>query len=499
VWYADWGHYGWLSSVYYRALTERGISEWIQTILYAERGRGPLLPFLTQFLMPLRGWFAYPQTVFLLVNPLAEFATLILLASVIQRLWGRRLLTVVILIFVCSTPLFLGMSYRFFTEPLQGLAVAGMIYVFVAGESWGWAEVILGTGACFSIGLLAKPSTPLFQAPFAVAAILHCARRGWGPSFRASLPMRLVACFFGVAVTLAALGWYAVNLKEVGLYVRWASVSPMMLHYGSSLPFLGKLRYWIVSYLDVLSPRWLQYALGSTGGCIFVYALAFRRRWERADLAALLSLVTIASAIVVFAFSINEDIRYTFALLPPTAIGLAWVVARLPGQVMVLALGTALLLQFGALFGQVSDARRPGSLRQYHWSVKADASAIDRINRVLSAVCSEREEVYVLGSETSDFEANALSFYSAMSESGHRCKFVQARWLTPGGEPHPEAAYRAIKSRRYRKVIIDALEHPPDRLFNSIRDPLQRLIENDAAFRKVRIPIDSVSLYELVP
>ena len=100
---------------------------------HAFGSKPPAIAWLGQFFIPLGVWLGSIPTALLLSVVLCQATTIGLLFAAGRQLSGA-LAGLVAALTAAAAPLTVSMSHEYFVEPLQGMAVAWLLYIMVAAR-----------------------------------------------------------------------------------------------------------------------------------------------------------------------------------------------------------------------------------------------------------------------------------------------------------------------------------------------------------------------------
>ena len=150
VWGWDPALYGQVSVDLWCSLAEG--SHWRKAMLNAFAVKSPGIAWFGQFWVPLGNYIGSIETGLLLSVLMTQFATLLLISSVIRKLFPKRGALSVLGILICvSAPLFVALTHQYFVEPLQMFAVA--YFYWLAARSFELNRLSITTHLLIAISL----------------------------------------------------------------------------------------------------------------------------------------------------------------------------------------------------------------------------------------------------------------------------------------------------------------------------------------------------------
>jgi hypothetical protein len=500
VWLWDQAYYGEVSVNLWFSLSHQP-AQWPAALANAVGFKPPGIAWLGQLFVPI-GRFAGSIEFGLMLSVVAvQFTTLVMTYKIGKEFTpDRQSLPLLGGLFVASSPLFVGMTHQYLTEPLQLLAVT---YAYWIAMKVSEMHLLQGVGhllCATAIGMAAKTSTPLYSLlPGLVAAVQIFQRVA--KNRRDTALIRAggwKVCLLGVAAfTLVAL-WYARNFRAVRWHIQNAVTAEFAINYGRIDSFANKFGYWlsVAQKSFLIHEAALALATAVVVG-MFISAVGTGRSrrlfpWSRLDTVATCALVHVIVVLSVFSTNIVEEQRYIFPLLASFLI-LFLRMASWVGKPLVEAIIlVALLGQWGYAHARALGAteRNP---RISNWVKPVQVVKIrqDEIQRVITSTCTPNWEgrYNVVGVELPWMNANALSFYAAKErlQSHIDCHYTSLGYA----EKDLSRAWDRLNDLRIAHLISleeGAHPNPPDFL-NHISVPILSEIRHDARF--VQLPFDS--------
>ena len=390
VWQGDQADYG-QACVNLWYWLGRSPMQWARTMDTCLYFKAPGVAWFGQFFVPFARVFGSVERSLLIYILLTQFVTLVLLYRIGLRLFPQsHLIPALGVLFASASQLFVGLSHQMYTEPLQTLVVAWIVYVSTQAREWPKARIAIHLVSALVLGALAKTTTPLYCA-------LPCAYSAWFVVTRAEacdLPAelkmrrsRILSVAFGSLAIPCAL-WYYRHLRIAWQHVRESSYGDVAVHYASRDTVPHKLIAWSHLLAQSFFGPYLIWGTVTVLGLGFL--LIYRRRGSpksgRQPSVQALSIVSaLQVSIVLFAFSLNitVDARYLLALLPSAAIVFMQVCALLPGRLLA-ALFMVAAVQFAHVNALSLNLVRSIS-DQSEWlaPVQADRSRYDELTRAV--------------------------------------------------------------------------------------------------------------------
>lgn len=305
---------------------------WWRDMLTGMTGKAPGLPWVSQ---PFAGLgellFGDPLTGLLVFQSFVQVVTAGLVFRTARHVTGGRSMVAWLAAGVLiAAPLSMGLSVRYYTEPLQTLAVAYVWWAVITIPREQLARRVCHVLISGALGSITKISTPLYVVVPVAWLIVDTARmiraNGWRSEANQNSRPRILACVALLGAALA-LTWLALGYEPLIAFVRSTSSGVIASYYGESMPFLSKLGLWLRAIERELLSR---YVLGALGVCLVAHLVMRSRVPREADDATTPStrsafwcamvMIQLGVVLAVMALQINQDVRYLAPLLPGLAI-----------------------------------------------------------------------------------------------------------------------------------------------------------------------------------
>ncbi|POR47355.1 dolichyl-phosphate-mannose-protein mannosyltransferase [Bosea psychrotolerans] len=468
--------------------------EWLRASLAAFGSKPPLLAWVAQFFAPLSRWLGDVEPALLMVNVLAQLATLLLIARICARMGCGVLAQLAGVLAFGGSSLSLGLSHQFLTETLQMLSVAIMLDLIWKVERRAVASTILWGVLIMAFAMLVKASSFTFAIPFAAYCIVACVIRM--DARQAARPVVVLLLALAAAVVCAAcIGWYWVNWAPMTQHFRNATSNDIALAYGSVGTLGSKLSLWTQSLALALSPwPFVAVVIGAPIALAFAVSLANvvkapRNQWpllalDNGFLYAGALIGTIALTVLGLATQINEETRFLSPTLPMIAVLLGWALTVLRWRwLQLLAL---IAVACNAVYAvSFAHGYNPLGLQPSVWlkPVNLDADRKNLLARAVTESCSaSRPNRYaIIGVEYPSFNGNSAAFFSAKQQrkTRYRCYYTSLGYA----EADLDKALARIDSldADYLITFTPDRQHDPD-LFNRISSVVAERLSSDPRF-----------------
>ncbi|MFH1404336.1 MAG: hypothetical protein ABIH11_08720 [Candidatus Altiarchaeota archaeon] len=341
-WNDDAVYYGRTSLLLNHYFKTMPLSEWYASIFEFSRARAPLHVWVGQWFAQLGVMSGYSLKGMLAAVLLYSLLSLMLSYAVLKRFFGGGLVPLAGSVFMASAPMFIGLSTKFFTEPLQLLIILLFLYVFAFHTGWSRSYTLLCLLSLSSLALLVKTSTPLYVLVPSIIVLKHVLSQGLG-----GLPRELgVTVRKNIPLTLASimllsytLSFYSKNLSSMRTHAGISLYSPVWV---LQEPFTSRIHYVLSKSSGILSTT---PTLVLTVLIIMAAFHSCRRRrcvgWEYLS-ASLLQLLIIISF---FGYYGTTSTRFLFGILPYASVIVSWSLAAIGDKRITSMMVLAFILQ----------------------------------------------------------------------------------------------------------------------------------------------------------
>jgi hypothetical protein len=485
VWGGDQAWYGEFSvDLYYTLIHQPG--NWLAAIMAALGTKAPVIAWIGQFFVPL-GMIGGSVDAGLMVSVLVvQAVSLVLIFRAVENLAGGRLLIpVVAAVSMASAPLFVGMSHQYFVEPHQLLAVAWFVLIMSFAPKWNRFFIVTQLAAAAAFAMLAKVSSPMYcLGPGLVALKYVFWPASEQPPFGLKQKRTVASAISAVALSVAAVVWYAQNLDTVMGHVSRSSSGPVAELFGRTDTFLNTLIYWVQAgqqsfYWPVLMGI---VALVIAGG-IYFFIAGQRARLTHASLCAATALAQIVLVLLIFSQSVNRETRYLLPLLPYFSILVCWALLQIDKKVVTGGVTAAFALQFLISFGQTFGIITP-SPQVSHWLHPFNPDTTDAIvlDAIVTRTCTEGRHT-VVGVNLPWLNYNSAAYFAAKQrlETGVTCYYSSIGFAQTDIKKAEEFV-RAVNPLHI--VTVDPAFHPvPNGPWNQVTEAvLKKALDSDEVY-----------------
>jgi hypothetical protein len=468
----------------------------------------PGIVWLGQFFVPLRGIFVSTETALLFSILLTQFAMLVVLFQIGQRMSPQsRLIPWAGVLFAAGSQLFVGLSHQFFIEPLQALAVAWCFYIALRAPDWPKPRIAVHLTSALVLGLLAKATTPLYCLMPCVYCGYVLVRKPSDWNFVTewrSMASRTLILVFGLLGILGGL-WYLHNLHSVWQHIHDASFGDIALNYGWRDSVFHKLIVWSrllkQSFLDpYLSWVWVAAILVGGGLAIYRRTSVSSKDRPHVQLVAVLSAIQVGLLLFIFSLNIAVDPRYMYALLPCVIILMMQICVFVPRKALLALM--ALAVAQWVLINRVSFGLTDRLANQAQWllPVQTNSSQYEELSRVIDLTSDAGEHYNIVGVEVPWLNANSAEFFSAKE----RLRTGAHSYYTSLGyaEKDPNSAMHRIEEFQTRYLITLSEQYqttPPD-FVNIVSLPVLERVRRDSRFTQDAFTSNSgLLLFQFAP
>lgn len=503
VWPWDQALYGEVTLDIFRTFSE-GVVSGIGSMLTSLNFKPPGLVWLAQpfvFLEPLLGRMEPSLLFAVLLSHGILLAALYYISINISK--NNAVTAISSVVFIASTPIFIGLSHQFFVEPFQSAVVALSYGLLIAAERLPFFRVLSYFIILVSLSVLVKTTTFIYNGlPLFIVFIQLLGNRG---SWKKPVLSKIDISYIAVSIVLFSLtmAWYFVNAETMFEHVKNSSLGSVALDYGSEDAFFNKMIFWLKSIGSALFSMplllWAFVAVLLIGGGRGISKKLVAGNWGGTSGESRVSVFLVGSAaahvflvLIVLSLQINEETRLLEPILTPVFILVAYSLTQL-GSVVVPALFAGLsMLQWGGVHGQV--LKMDLGVRSYFpWVVVMDESRekYQMLSEVVDITCSEenKNEYAIIGVEYSWLNHNSAGFFSAKNalNSGYRCKYTSLGYAADDVDLVMER-FHSFAPEFFISMQPSAMVRPLNYL-NKVSIPVFHLIDKSPLWRR----IDSVS------
>jgi hypothetical protein len=342
----------------------------------------------------------------------------------LQTLFRNKLISFFGILFISSTPLFIGISHQFFTEPLHILCVTWVIYIMVHFKNWPplktWVTVIIAA----SLTVLVKNSALLYI----LFPVLYVCLGLTGPAWiRTKLRVRknnkewsflhaVIGLMTTLSVVIATIAWLKLNIVRVWQYTENYSFVDCGMRRG----YFGKIFFWIktlqVNYFDSVFFA-ITIILLITGAV--VYAVKNKPRFDSENIFSILALFQITFILFCLCLITNEDAKYLFALLPYAGLAVCSALdtlRRWRGEVAVLFI-MIFMIQYAMVYSRYFGFSK---WREYNMHSRPITyfRETELLKDIIAVLPEDQRGVCIVGGYYRGIHARVIE-YSRLKESGH--------------------------------------------------------------------------------
>lgn len=413
LWAWDEISYGRYAIELWVTLTEKP-SEYLWYFFKSPRIRAPGNSWIGQFFVPLGHLFGSVDHALCLSIILTQGVVLfVIYYSCMAYYKGKWLESVCAMLFVGAAPLFVNVSHYFLTEPLQTLATALLLYVYVTSDRRHLVDQWVLSAMMLSIGLLAKAPTPLYMCvPLLMLAqqTLYNLRH----KVRTEVKINPYVVVGALSVCAVSVLWYSLHIQGIWNFVLSTSHGEIAHHYGQVRPYPEKIMWWLSAVLDTVSSGVFRWIYAPVLCASTLLALIQYKGKPQSAVLAVQCIVLIG----VFSMNVEEMHRVLMAMMPYGAFmvcGLLCTIRRstVTALLLCVVLGQAVVSNRDALKSGVSTYQwsglpitrpeRSGERKEAMRELIVDTSQMDELeNSILS-----------LTFRSVDVNADSLRYHSA--------------------------------------------------------------------------------------
>jgi 4-amino-4-deoxy-L-arabinose transferase-like glycosyltransferase len=490
VWPWDSSAYGEVSINLYLAL-RHSVLGWARMMWTALPNRSPALVWLGEFFVPIGVALGRPEFGLRICAWLVQVANACLVYRVAIKLFGNAKAAFVASVFICSAPLFVGMTQTYMTEPIQGLGVALFFYFLCDAERKPLARTALLLGIAFVFAMMGKITALLYVVCGAVLFLNLARQRRSELRHPAMARSDIALAALLAAMTGAFVLWFYLNYAGVISHARDASSGAFAINYGSRAGLGYKIPFWTQGFLASFLHPFVRPFVAA--GMLWALWLSRRRipAMPWGNWVALSCAAQIAMVLLVFSFNIVEEPRYTFPLFICFGLLLAWMVDALPSRAMGVAAALA-MTQFVLVYGQAYGLVAPSpKLSAFLLPVDTAGAHLRALEMALERSCANSDppnKLFAVGLDIPYFNADSFSFYSRISSlhSGRKCWYVNLGVAASDAD----TAWNDMVKRNPAGVLFlkNEISHiSPADVFNRVSSAVYGRLQHSPAFRQENI------------
>ncbi len=298
---------------------EHSFDKWFSVWLNLMNGyKSPGISLIGQFFVPFARLSTCPDFVIQLSVIFTHAIALWFLYDAVLRINGMSQSASIAVLFVASTPIFIGLSHYYFVEPLQTLSVAYFWWLAARVINGDLKDLLSHVTFAGALGMLAKITTPIYIVVPCCLILNSLIRNKTNIDPKKCIENKV---FFALSVLtfVLMLFWYAKNITTILDFAQWASQSEYAINWGSSGNFFEKLQHWFFRLNLMIFPGLIKYLV--IFSLFYFFAKAPKSKRFNIDLVFLISgLVSFIFVIFLFVRNINEEVRYLEPLVVPIGI-----------------------------------------------------------------------------------------------------------------------------------------------------------------------------------
>ena len=435
VWQWDPAWYGEVSASLF-FLLRRQTAEWPNAMLSAFATKPPGIAWLGQFFVPLQHITGSVDDALMLMIILIQWVTLVLTYRTVRDLAPHSpAAPLAACVFVAAAPLFVGMSHKFFVEPLQTMAVAWIMLIAIRADQLnGW--IIVGhVVAAAALAMMAKITSPLYVVAPAILVIYALFQKRYS-SWSLSRRQRRLGLYpvlaIGVIMAVPTMLWYARNWGAVFGKSQSAAYGAGGEMWGHGRPLFDKLVYWLGAMHSSFAPSLFLLPVAVV---VVVGAVRMCRgrdpQTSRHRVVAIMAATQLLFTLVVFTSSRNEEPRFLLPLIPYLALLIGMGVSALRWRGASVLIVVLLLMQYGIVYAQTFSlipSNTSVSVWIQRYPAMPDEQEAVMLDSIVESTCSEETawRYNIVGVELPWLNANTLSFHVAkrMLDTGYRCFYT---------------------------------------------------------------------------
>lgn len=499
LWPYDEAWYGEVTLDLWYALTHHPL-HWPKLMLKAFGSKAPGIAWFGQFFVPVGQMSGSAEIGLLLSIVFVQLATLLLSYRIgLEISGGDRLVGVAGSFFVAAAPLFVGLSTKYYAEPLQLFAVTYFFWIACTAYRCDRMEITTHLVLATAIALAAKISSPLYCLFPGLIGIFYFRRSPHWINRKPGSAQALRIWCLALSIVLLSLiiAWYLDHAHRIASFVMRTSSGDIALDYGRKAPFFNKAAFWLSS---LQRSFFMPEALLGFGFLLVVMLVSMLGSPKTAlvclkNRTAMIAAAGAAHTVAVFtafSLSVNEEQRYLLPLLPSLLVVLVWLLSCAPKRwfsavAILIAAG-----QCAAVQAQVFTViPKVSKISEWLMTPTLDSVQIDELTRLVHLTCtaSTQNQYIICGVEYPWLNANSLSFRAAKERfsTNYRCYYTSIGYAQTDID-RVWRRFEDLKIAYFISVEEQAQPQPPDFL-NQVSIPTLKRIKTDPQF--AREPFDS--------
>jgi hypothetical protein len=473
IWIAlDKSVWGWDEAIYAKGSVDlfyvlvHSPERWLRR-LNIPQSQAPGVSWLGQFFVPL-GYILGSIDIALLISIiLTQALTLLLMYRAFRELSDRNeLIAVTGCLVIASASLFVAMSHRYFTEPLQLFAVSWFVLIMAFAPKWNRAFTLSQLLVATPVAMVAKVSSPLYCAGPALVALWYICRPAGFPTKSGGNKITLgIWCVAGLLLNFAAIRWYSRNINRVIEHVVVSSSGPFAEVYGKADTLLNTMLRWVGSLRNnFFLPTVFVLVSALCSLAVILYLIRkrpLRTHFTTCTLVALLQTVIVLS---VFSFSPSREVRYILPLLPYVVLVICWSLAQIGSRTLTGLTIICFLVQYASTYSQAlglveHTPTTPGWLTvPNRASAEKESIALDAI---VAKTCSDirsRGYLNMVGIEKPWLNEHSANYLASKNRVLYRP--VACHYGSFGYETDPDRIWNHVVSNVRYYITVDPDSNP---------------------------------------
>jgi hypothetical protein len=502
IWKWDQSWYGEVSiSLYYNAT--HSFSNWLPSMLNAFGIKAPGIAWLAQFFVPIGYYIGFDRGLLLLIV-ITDLLILFFSYKINLLITCDNNIAFIGSLFIASTPLFVGLSHQFLVEPLQLLAVVLIIFVLSKKDKWSKYDQIIGLVITISFSMLIKISSPIYLLIPAILIIYNIIN---SPSenikqYFLNKKSNIIIYLIGLIMLLSAAWWYVINGKNSFEFAQSSASGRISLLYGTRLPFINKLIFWIHSFLTGFFVYGILIVLGAVVllGLFTFYNNKLYLTNANINYYITMSIVSIGAGLVAFAFQVNNDDRFLLPFLIYLSILLCCLLCYIKSALIRNVILSILLIQYCVINGYSLGVIKIKTRNFSNWviPVSLDGSVKAKTKAIIKYTCTTRTQgrYNIVAVDYCWLNGNSLNYYCRQYqlETGFLCNYTFLGWA----ETDERKAWNRIIAIKPVYFIFPShlVSDPGEIPFNAVSAKIIEKVKNSDLFEKDdRAKISQIQLY----
>ncbi len=392
---------------------------WLDAVLNAFHSKAPLIAWIGQFFVPLSEILGIHESLLLSIWLTSLIAIFITYKYSYIASNQSRVISLLSVLIVCSSPLFVGLSHEYLTEIYQVLGIAYVYWLYFSSPTLSRGKIYYHLMFSLVIVFGSKSSTILYCFIPLLGIVHNFFHKRI--SNQKITPLDLLLITLSTLFSLLLATWYVKNIHEIYSFGVSSSSGMASIYYGKADSFFNKFIYWIYVFQKAIITKYVIY-IGLMACIILIFIKPFKKvDHSRLKLAILVSLQALIPFIF-FSLNINEESRYILPILPSITILIALTasISKIHTKIFLILFIMQYVFVQSFSFGLYKNNE---SFNHWLKNVDLNPQIRSRNQDLAKHLCHNQNPIlYIVGVEYIDFNFNTLGFLGALENT--ECKFT---------------------------------------------------------------------------